>query len=425
MEWSDEFAESTKLDQTPRAVGESRPDRFFLGHASTKVSSRTSRTPAQDRLRRLQQSLQEDLKKSQGATHVAVRSPPRPANSQGTTGTSHVAVRSPSRPTNSQGTTVTSHVTVRSPSRPANSQGTTHVAMKSPSRPVSSVQNRLKVAQGKLPPSQATKRKAQDDEMTEVPEKKRHVMNSPSAVSKRPKLHAKRSHSARLKNTQVGETSNWVNPLRVRSAPECSRTLAKDSVSPPKKAKPQPNVIQEETSSVISTEKSPPASGSSESLPQNDEQKKDSSKTFFVVVDTNVFCHNLIFLSNILNMKFPSSGYATLVIPYIVLQELDNIKHNSAELEVSSNKAIQFINEKLQKRHPQVRGQSAINENTLLINALNPDDSIINCCLQIKGTTNKVILLSNDINLRNKAICNQINAYKPKDLREDVPIEFL
>ncbi|XP_055712594.1 transcriptional protein SWT1 [Phlebotomus papatasi] len=401
MEWSDASAESTKLQQNLKPVNESRRERFFLGHASTRVSPRKSKTPAQDRLRRLQQSLQEDVKKSPEATDVAMKSPSRPANSQGMT-----------------------NVAVKTPPRPANSQGTTHVTVKSPPRPVSSVQNRLKVAQGKLPPSQATKRKAQD-EMTEVPEKKRHVMDSPRAATKRPKLRARRSYSARLKNTQAAETSNWVNPLRVRSAPECTRTLAEDSVSPPKKAKPQQNVIQEETPTAISKEKSSCASGSSESLPENGEQKKESSKTFFVVVDTNVFCHNLIFLSNILNMNFASSGYATLVIPYIVLQELDNIKHNSAELEVSSNKAIQFINEKLQKRHPQVRGQSAINENNLLINALNPDDSIINCCLQIKGTTDKVILLSNDINLRNKAICNQINAFKPKDLREDVPIEFL
>jgi predicted ribonuclease YlaK len=57
-------------------------------------------------------------------------------------------------------------------------------------------------------------------------------------------------------------------------------------------------------------------------------------------------------------------------------------------------------------------GQSAIESmKTPIIPVDSGDDEILNCCLQIQQTTNKLILLSNDKNLRNKAFVNKIEAY--------------
>jgi predicted ribonuclease YlaK len=39
------------------------------------------------------------------------------------------------------------------------------------------------------------------------------------------------------------------------------------------------------------------------------------------------------------------------------------------------------------------------------------DDEILNCCLQIQETTKKIILLTQDKNLRNKAFVNKIESF--------------
>ncbi|PSN54568.1 hypothetical protein C0J52_07102 [Blattella germanica] len=47
-----------------------------------------------------------------------------------------------------------------------------------------------------------------------------------------------------------------------------------------------------------------------------------------------------------------------------------------------------------------------------------PDDSILQCCLQIAGRKKKVVLLSNDKNLCNKALINGIKAYQNSEIFE-------
>lgn len=57
-------------------------------------------------------------------------------------------------------------------------------------------------------------------------------------------------------------------------------------------------------------------------------------------------------------------------------------------------------------------GQSALdNLKAKAIPVDTADDEILNCCLQTQEKTKKMILLSNDKNLRNKAFVNRIEAY--------------
>lgn len=72
--------------------------------------------------------------------------------------------------------------------------------------------------------------------------------------------------------------------------------------------------------------------------------------------------------------------------------------------------AIKYLNTEL-KKSSIFRGQSASNAKYYLIDVENPDDKILNYCLQLNQTKNFVVLLSNDINLRNKAQFNDIAAY--------------
>lgn len=59
-------------------------------------------------------------------------------------------------------------------------------------------------------------------------------------------------------------------------------------------------------------------------------------------------------------------------------------------------------------------GQKATEDNAPIINVKCADDKILNCCLQLQHKSNDVILLTNDINLSNKALMNGIEAMTSK-----------
>ncbi|XP_059618928.1 uncharacterized protein LOC132263272 [Phlebotomus argentipes] len=364
-------ADSAEKPISPISVPQIDHDRIFKAYAAPsvpKVDARMSRTPAQDRLKRLQTALKADQKCAPEKHVVRAKTPP-------------------------------------------------------------SVQGRLKLTPA--PARQAPKRRAEEEESKEVPQKKRAVAKALPESPKRPKLRAHRSLNERLRRPMV------------RPACTSTATSAQVPLSPPERPEIPPNVIQPPKTSPNDTEYRVSVNFTSDNRliidykedkePESSRipdrgvksERKDLSRSFYVVVDTNVFCHNLIFLENIINMHFATAGHAILLIPYIVLQELDNIKHRTAATEIHCVRAIKFINEKLEARHPQVKGQSAVHENELLIHAFSADDSIINCCLQMKEKSNRVILLSNDTNLRNKALCSGITSMSPKDLREDTALEFL
>ncbi|GAB0086778.1 hypothetical protein DMENIID0001_009570 [Sergentomyia squamirostris] len=275
----------------------------------------------------------------------------------------------------------------------------THQAVPHPKSPAKCVSNRLVVTPNtniEVPIAQATKRKAITSATSKTPLKLKSPVKS---VNNRLKVNP---------NTSVEVPIGQATKRKTPTDDECG--------SPVKKKANFEENVPGTRKRVILRAKRPALDWF---------LQKDLSKCFYVVIDTNVFCHNLIFVNNLLNMDFCNVGSAVIIIPYIVLQELDTIKHQSSIIEANCKKAIKFINEKFQSRHLQIKGQSAMQAKIRKIDIVAPDDSIINCCLQIKEKINQVILLSNDVNLRNKAICNEINALSPKDLREDVAVEFL
>ena len=120
------------------------------------------------------------------------------------------------------------------------------------------------------------------------------------------------------------------------------------------------------------------------------------------------------------------AGQPILVVPYIVLQELDNIKTRNSDdnLGTIARKSVLFLNAMFKKKDQRVQGQSAMQAKNRIIEIENPDDNIINCCLQIterirNSAQTGVILLSNDNNLRNKALVNKIDAFSFSELLYD------
>lgn len=108
------------------------------------------------------------------------------------------------------------------------------------------------------------------------------------------------------------------------------------------------------------------------------------------------------------------------MVPYMVLQELDKLKMVSRAKNVSvlARKAIRYIDEQFNSKNIKFQGQSAIDHNRSLIEIDSADDRILNCCLQLKSSVERVILLSNDINLTNKATVSGVESVTAKQIKQ-------
>ncbi|XP_065298008.1 uncharacterized protein Swt1 isoform X2 [Dermacentor albipictus] len=137
-------------------------------------------------------------------------------------------------------------------------------------------------------------------------------------------------------------------------------------------------------------------------------------KGTYVVTDTNIFLSNLSLLKRIL---LPDTGNEDMVlcVSWMAIQELDSIKtKKKGPLSSSAASAIMFIYQALSTKNPRLRGQTVVEarrkddvlpKDGCSIN----DDHFLHWCLEFKKQGNKVLLLSNDCNLRNKAMINSID----------------
>lgn len=146
--------------------------------------------------------------------------------------------------------------------------------------------------------------------------------------------------------------------------------------------------------------------------------KIDSSSTsLYVVVDTNVLIKDKEFL-NSLKGRAIEGQETVIVIPYTALQEMDGLKKNEA-IGRACQSAISWCNHHFEAKDPRVQGQSY----DIYLESLskNPrasgDDLIRDCCLLMKKDGLDVCLLSNDINLRNKALMSNISSIGVRDLK--------
>lgn len=153
-----------------------------------------------------------------------------------------------------------------------------------------------------------------------------------------------------------------------------------------------------------------------------------NSNNLHIVVDTNVFIKDLSLFPKLMERQFADNlGYPILVVPYIVLKELENLAYQKRgkAIELSAKAANKYINNQFMAKNPQIKGQKAADHNHKLVEVESGDDDVLNCCLQVKESGKKVILLSNDVNLRNKALFNEIPAFSIQGIeKRDLKIEF-
>ncbi|XP_059170130.1 transcriptional protein SWT1-like [Physella acuta] len=161
-----------------------------------------------------------------------------------------------------------------------------------------------------------------------------------------------------------------------------------------------------------------------DTVPNTDNSK--NAQKFVLIIDTNILISCLTIVQNILFMDIPVFGPPLLVLPWVVVQELDYLKNGNksrtASMKETANKAakaIRFINGKLSERHNGLVGQTPqeANESADFPIECN-DDRILQCCIQCnkKYIKSLVTLLTRDINLINKATIMGINAANTETL---------
>ncbi|XP_072198767.1 transcriptional protein SWT1 isoform X2 [Excalfactoria chinensis] len=115
-------------------------------------------------------------------------------------------------------------------------------------------------------------------------------------------------------------------------------------------------------------------------------------------------------------------GKLALIIPWVVLQELDNLKKGKMLLHVRQKAipAVQFIYKCLKNQDSRLWGQSMqlASQKMYGLSDENNDDRVLQCCLQYQSLFPQavVILCTDDKNLCNKAIVCEVKALCKVDL---------
>ncbi|XP_056212124.1 transcriptional protein SWT1 isoform X2 [Falco biarmicus] len=147
-----------------------------------------------------------------------------------------------------------------------------------------------------------------------------------------------------------------------------------------------------------------------------------SGLNMLVVIDTNIMISHLEFVKSLKSEDIPGVGRLALIIPWVVLQELDNLKKGKMLQHVRDKAipAVQFIYMCLKNQDSKLWGQSMqlASQKIYGLSDENNDDRVLQCCLQYQNLFPQavVILCTDDKNLCNKAIVSEVKAFCKADL---------
>lgn len=149
--------------------------------------------------------------------------------------------------------------------------------------------------------------------------------------------------------------------------------------------------------------------------------KDNISTDLVLVVDTNIFIHELSIIKNVLNSNikgFP--GQPTLLVPWRVVNELDRLKDNNncnGAVWKRAKRAMDYLYKSIPE-NSRIRGQPLRDANSHIYPCESPDDEILNCALQQAERGKTVILLSNDKILCSKAEINNVRSLSLTELND-------
>ncbi|XP_067846598.1 transcriptional protein SWT1 isoform X2 [Heptranchias perlo] len=147
-----------------------------------------------------------------------------------------------------------------------------------------------------------------------------------------------------------------------------------------------------------------------------------SESDILLVLDTNIFISHLNFIMNLKDHGVSGVGFPIIVIPWVVLQELDSLKNGklSGGVNRKAIPAVQFVYSCFKSRHPHVWGQSMQQaaQKFCGLREENNDDRVLQCCMQYQQLypCADVLLCSDDKNLCSKALVSNVKAVRKVDL---------
>ncbi|KAK3506809.1 hypothetical protein QTP70_028374 [Hemibagrus guttatus] len=151
-------------------------------------------------------------------------------------------------------------------------------------------------------------------------------------------------------------------------------------------------------------------------------------QVLLIVLDTNVLLSHLDFVKRIISHGLGALGFPTLLVPWVVLQELDSLKSGklSKNVENKARPAVNYIYTSLKNQVPCLWGQSMqqVSQASCGLNSVNNDDRVLQCCLQYKALypEGTVMLCTNDKNLCSKALLSGVKALSKADLQQQAEV---
>ncbi|RVE73541.1 hypothetical protein OJAV_G00032230 [Oryzias javanicus] len=156
-------------------------------------------------------------------------------------------------------------------------------------------------------------------------------------------------------------------------------------------------------------------------------RQEPNRQVVLLVLDTNILLSHLDYVKRITSHGLGALGFPVVLIPWVVLQELDSLKRGrglSGSVAHLATPAISYIYNTLKKRDPRLWGQSMQQaaQSCNGLNAENNDDRVLQCCLQYQNIYPgcALILCTNDKNLSSKALLSGIRALSKRDLEGEV-----
>ncbi|KAG2195470.1 hypothetical protein INT46_003421 [Mucor plumbeus] len=132
------------------------------------------------------------------------------------------------------------------------------------------------------------------------------------------------------------------------------------------------------------------------------------------VLDTNFLLSKLGYLDTVLDLASENPGSLLVLLPWVVIRELDGLKQGNPDISASARKAMRFIEMRLRDKIISLRGQKmneVWNKDMLKNQNTKGDDRILDCCMYFQQIIQKkVTLLSNDRNLCIKVMVHDIDS---------------
>ncbi|XP_060053819.1 transcriptional protein SWT1 isoform X2 [Erinaceus europaeus] len=152
-----------------------------------------------------------------------------------------------------------------------------------------------------------------------------------------------------------------------------------------------------------------------------------SDRKLLIIIDTNILMNHLKFVRILKTTEIPGFDRLVLIIPWIVVQELDRMKVGKLLKHVQHKAipAVHFINDSLKDPDRKLWGQSIqlASQKIYGMSDENNDDRVLKCCLQYQELfpCSLVILCTDDRNLRNKGLISGVKSLS----KEELNAEFL